>query len=39
MINWMAELTELTIDDQMPSRADWNKHIDKQNLHRMGLKT
>ena len=32
MINWMAELTELTIDDQMPSRADWNKHIDKQKL-------
>lgn len=29
MINWIAELT---IDDHMPSRADWNKSIDKQKF-------
>lgn len=29
LINWIAELT---IEDDMPSRADWNKQIDKQKF-------
>src|SRR5690625_5332295 len=29
LINWIAELT---IEDGLPSRADWNKNIDKQKF-------
>ncbi|RID84299.1 flavin-dependent oxidoreductase [Peribacillus asahii] len=29
LVNWIAELT---IDDEMPSRADWNREIDKEKF-------
>ncbi|MFJ8265411.1 flavin-dependent oxidoreductase [Peribacillus asahii] len=29
LVNWIAELT---IDDEMPSRADWNREIDKKKF-------
>lgn len=29
LVNWIAELT---IDDEMPSRADWNREIDREKF-------